>query len=83
MALHPDERQQVLQDLAAQIVQRRLAAPARLMLEAIGPLSFLGSQAALFVHPFVPANRWRTYITALTDESGWDTLYRILDGKEC
>ena len=40
MALHPDERQQVLQDLAAQIVQRRLAAPARLMLEAIGPLSF-------------------------------------------
>ncbi len=82
---HPDspERQQALANLAAQIKQRRMTAPVRLILEAIGPLSFLASQAALLIHPFVPSSPWRTYITALTDESGWDTLYRILDGKEC
>jgi hypothetical protein len=78
-----DERQQALSNLAAQIVQRRLTAPVRMLLEAIGPLSFLASQAALMIHPFVPGSDWRIYITALTDESGWNTLYRILDGKEC
>lgn len=72
-----------IRELAAQISARRLTAPARIMLDAIAPLSFLASQTALLARPFFPQGRWRSYLSALSDEAGWEALQRILDSTEC
>jgi len=73
-----DQRDQVLQQLAQAIARRRLTAPARLALEAISPLSFLGSQIALFLRPLTPFGRWHDYVSALEDEQGWEVLQRLV-----
>jgi hypothetical protein len=77
------DREAAIRRLAAQIRQRRLAAPARIMLAAITPLSFLASQTALLVRPLFPHGPWRSYMVALSDEASWEALQRILDSTEC
>jgi hypothetical protein len=76
--MNSDQRDQVLQQLAQAIARRRLTAPARLALEAISPLSFLGSQIALFLRPLTPFGRWHDYVSALEDEQGWEVLQRLV-----
>jgi hypothetical protein len=50
----PVERKQaLLGKLAQEIVDRRLAVPAIMLLETVKPLSFLGSQALIFIEPIV------------------------------
>lgn len=50
----PQERKQALiEKLAQEIVDRRLAVPAIMLLETVKPLSFLGSQALIFIEPIV------------------------------
>jgi hypothetical protein len=50
----PAERKQaLLAKLAQEIVDRRLAVPAIMLLETVKPLSFLGSQALIFIEPIV------------------------------
>lgn len=50
----PLERKRALiEKLAQEIVDRRLAVPAILFLETVKPLSFLGSQALIFIEPIV------------------------------
>lgn len=43
----------LLERIADAIVTRRMAAPAMLFLESIGPMNFLGSQALHFLAPIV------------------------------
>ena len=44
---------QLLERIAEVIVKRRMAAPAIMFLESIGPMNFLGSQALHFITPIV------------------------------
>lgn len=44
---------QLLERIAEVIVKRRMAAPATMFLESIGPMNFLGSQALHFITPIV------------------------------
>ena len=41
--------------VASEIVKRQMAVPALLFLESIKPIAFLGSQALIFIRPFVIA----------------------------
>lgn len=43
----------LLQRIADAVMQRRMAAPAVVFLESIGPMSFLGSQALHFFAPII------------------------------
>ena len=43
----------LLQRIADAVVQRRMAAPAVVFLESLGPMSFLGSQALHFFAPII------------------------------
>ncbi|WP_146216199.1 hypothetical protein [Nitrospira lenta] len=43
----------LLQRIADAVVQRRMAAPAVVFLESLGPMSFLGSQAMHFFAPII------------------------------
>ncbi|NOS76752.1 MAG: hypothetical protein HOP35_02270 [Nitrospira sp.] len=43
----------LLQRVADAVVQRRMAAPAIVFLESLGPMSFLGSQALHFFAPII------------------------------
>ncbi|MCC6141232.1 MAG: hypothetical protein IT389_11550 [Nitrospira sp.] len=43
----------LLQRIADAVVQRRMAAPAVMFLESLGPMSFLGSQALHFFAPII------------------------------
>ena len=43
----------LLQRIADAVVQRRMAAPAVLFLESLGPMNFLGSQALHFFAPII------------------------------
>ncbi len=48
-----ERKRALLEKLAQEIVDRRLAVPAILFLETVKPLSFLGSQALIFIEPIV------------------------------
>lgn len=71
-----------LEQLADAIVQRGLAAPARMLLDILAPLGFLASQMTLFARPFVPGDRWTRYADALSDARGWEQLRDILN-RDC
>ena len=43
----------LIERVAGAIVQRRMAAPATVFLESMGPMNFLGSQALHFLTPIV------------------------------
>jgi hypothetical protein len=58
-AVHPESRplssedDALLERLAASIIDRRMAMPALLFLESMGPMNFLGSQALHFLTPLL------------------------------
>jgi hypothetical protein len=49
----PERKKALIEKLAKEIVERRLAVPAIMFLETVKPLSFLGSQALIFIEPIV------------------------------
>lgn len=52
----PDERrEEIIRALAKEIAARRLTAPAIFFLETVKPLSFVGSQAMIFLQPIIQA----------------------------
>jgi hypothetical protein len=51
----PERQSELIQKLAAKIVEMKLAAPAIFLLESSKPLSFIGSQALVFLQPVVQA----------------------------
>jgi len=48
-----DEDRALLARLAAKVVVRRMAGPAILFLESMRPLNYIGSQALVFLRPFL------------------------------
>lgn len=80
--MNSDQRQQLLQNLADTIARRGLAAPTRLALDALAPVGFLASQAALFMRPLMPLGRWRDYVMALEDEASWKVLQRLITQRD-
>ena len=53
MALDPQRRDQLIDDLARRTAQAHLAAPAILFLEMLKPLAFLGAQVLWVTQPFL------------------------------
>jgi hypothetical protein len=51
----PERQKELLTKIADQIVKRKLTTPAILFFESIKPLSFVGSQALVFLQPIVQA----------------------------
>ncbi len=62
----------LIRRVAAEVVRRRLATPAVLVLETGKPLSFLGSQALVFLEPMV---------RAFLAPPDYDLLVRILEDR--
>ena len=56
-----------------------LRVPVKFALDVIDPISFLGSQVALFVTPFARGHAWERYVVVLTDETNWHELRRFLE----
>ncbi len=54
-SVSPERQKELIEKLAAKIVEMRLTAPAIFLLESSKPLSFLGSQALVFLQPVVQA----------------------------
>jgi hypothetical protein len=50
-----EDAERILKKLAAEIVSRRLTAPAIFFLESCRPLSFIGGQAMIVLEPFIMA----------------------------
>jgi hypothetical protein len=68
-----DEDRQVLGKIAGAIVKRGMAMPAVLFLSAHRPLNAIGSQAMVFLRPFV---------TMLIKQADYDRLTEIVDRRE-
>jgi hypothetical protein len=68
-----DSDRQLLARLAGAIVSRGMAVPAVLFLGSVGPLNSIGSQAMVFLRPF---------LTALFHEADYDRMTAILDRRE-
>ncbi len=64
---------ELLRQLALAIARRRMVAPAILFLESLRPLSYVGSQAMLFLRPF---------LTPLLNTERYDRLAEILERRE-
>ncbi len=51
----PERQKELLTKIADQIVKRKLTTPAILFFESVKPLSFVGSQALVFLQPIIQA----------------------------
>ena len=51
----PERQKELLAKIADQIVKRKMTTPAILFFESVKPLSFVGSQALVFLQPIVQA----------------------------
>jgi len=64
---------ELLARLARAVARRRMVGPAILFLESLRPLSFVGSQALVFLRPF---------LTPLFDATNYQRLAGILERRE-
>ena len=64
---------ELLRRLALAIVARRMGMPALLFLRSMRPLNYVGSQALVFLRPFV---------TALFQAADYDRLTAVLERRE-
>ncbi|MBI2266978.1 MAG: hypothetical protein HYU64_17755 [Armatimonadetes bacterium] len=78
------EQDEFLDLLASEIVKRRLASIVVLTLESLKPLSFLGSQALIFLEPFLGAfmTKPETYKKLIEILEDRDRLERLLERIE-
>lgn len=51
----PERQKELLAKIAGQIVKRKMTTPAILFFESVKPLSFVGSQALVFLQPIIQA----------------------------
>ena len=68
-----DEDRRLLGRLAEKIVARQMATPAVLFLSSIRPLNAIGSQAMVFLRPFV---------SGLLNQADYDRMTEIVDRRE-
>lgn len=52
-------------------------------MDMLTPLGFLAGQVALFIRPLVPQGRWHAYVSALSDEQGWELLHTLIERRDC
>jgi len=67
------EDHELLAKLADFVVRRRMAAPALLFLNSVRPLNAIGSQAMVFLRPF---------LTPLLKPADYDRVTKILERRE-
>lgn len=76
----------LIQRVAGEVVRRRLATPALLVLETAKPLSFLGNQALVFMEPlvraFLPAPDYDLFVKLLEDRSRVERLIEVIEERE-
>ncbi|HNP86049.1 MAG TPA: hypothetical protein PKK78_07925 [Kouleothrix sp.] len=81
--MNSEQQTETLQQLADGLQRRRLVAPARIVMDMLTPLGFLAGQVALFIRPLVPQGRWHAYVSALSDEQGWELLHTLIERRDC
>jgi hypothetical protein len=76
----------LIQRVAGEVVRRRLASPALLVLETGKPLSFLGNQALVFLDPmvraFLAAPDYDLFLKLLEDRSRVERLIEVIEERE-
>lgn len=76
-------KQEIIDALAQQVVQRGLSAPAVLFLELHKPFAFIGSQAGVvfapFLAPFLGFERVDIYTQLLSERENWDRLIERIE----
>lgn len=76
----------LIQRVAGEVVRRRLASPALLVLETGKPLSFLGNQALVFLEPmvraFLSAPDYDLFLKLLEDRSRVERLIEGIEERE-
>ncbi len=83
--LEPEERK-MLEILAAWVVRRRMTLPAILFLETVKPLSYIGSQAVVFLTPaleilFDPV-KIAAFISLLENRKNIELLLREIEERD-
>ena len=68
-----DEDRALLRRLAGFIVRRKMVTPVVFFLESARPLGYLGSQAMVFLQPF---------LTAVFKQKDYDRIARIMERRE-
>jgi len=80
------EADEIIQKLAVEIVDRHMAAPAVVLLESCKPLTFVGSQAMVFMNPiisiFATINNYNKYIELLEDRNNIEKLILEIENYE-
>ena len=67
------EDRELLEKIALKVVARRMSMPAELFLSSVRPLNSVGSQALVFLRPFVEG---------FLNTSDYDRIVAILDRRE-
>lgn len=77
---------QVLEQVAQELIRRRMTAPAIFALESTRPLSFVASQALMVLGPLIqallPLPRYQEFCEALEDRRNVDWLITRLEQGE-
>ncbi len=68
-----DEDRALLAKLAEKIVKRRMTMPTVLFLQSVRPLNMIGSQAMIFLRPF---------LTPLFKQADYDRVAAIMERRE-
>ncbi len=69
----PERQAELLAKISDQIVKRKLTVPAIMFLESVKPLSFIGSQALVFLQPIVQA---------VLNRKEYDELTLMMENRE-
>jgi hypothetical protein len=81
--LTEEEREQLLDKAASEIMKRKMEMPAVLFLEMHKPLAFIGSQAALafspFLIPFMGFDNLNNYSRLFSDRENLERLMQKLE----
>jgi len=78
-----DRQRQWIEALGRKVVERRLAAPALLLLESVGPFGYLGAQAVAFFKPIaslvVPPQLCEQLVELLQKRAAVDALIETIE----
>jgi hypothetical protein len=78
--------EELLDAIAGRVVNMRLAVPAVFFLESTKPLSFVGSQALVFLEPFVQAflstETYSRFARLMEDRQNVEALIRRIESRD-
>lgn len=82
----PERAKELLARIANQVVKRKLSVPAIMFIESVKPLSFVGSQALIFMQPIVQAflNRkeYDEFAVLMEDRENVELLLQEIERQE-